>query len=232
MKLTASPTVLRFLTSSSGMRTPNFSSALTTMVIMEMESMSRSSVKDLSSSTASGARPVSSLTISAKPARISSLLAIGGSFSCIAGRCCRKWSGPRLRPLAYLGKDNYLCAEDQPGAETDLKGQPAAQGGVLLQEPVRCQRDGGGGRVAGFGNVPCHCNRLGQLQLLHHLVDDAHVGLVGDEGNQVFSLDAGGVERLLGHLGHFPHCPAEHGLAVLPEGGVQLLGFFQECKVP
>src|SRR5699024_8592477 len=49
MYLTASPTVARFLTSSSGMRTSNFSSALTTMVIIEMESMSRSSVKDFSS---------------------------------------------------------------------------------------------------------------------------------------------------------------------------------------
>src|SRR6478672_9376310 len=220
MKLTASPTVLRFLTSSSGMRTPNFSSALTTMVIMEMESMSRSSVKDLSSSTASGARPVSSLTISAKPARISSLLAIDGSFSCIAGRGCRKRSGRGRGPWAYLGKDNYLRAEDQPGAETDLQRQSAAQPGVLLQETVGCQRDGGCGRVAGVGNVPCHCNRLGQLQLLHHFVDDAHVRLVRDEGNQVFRLDAGSVERLLGNFCHFPYGPAEDRLAVLPERGV------------
>jgi hypothetical protein len=46
---TASPTVLRFFTSSSAIRTPNRSSALTTIVIIDSESMSRSSVNDLSS---------------------------------------------------------------------------------------------------------------------------------------------------------------------------------------
>jgi hypothetical protein len=67
----ASITVERFLTSSSGMRTPNFSSALTTIVIIDSESMSRSSVNDLSGCTESVSSPVSSLTISARPARIS-----------------------------------------------------------------------------------------------------------------------------------------------------------------
>jgi len=73
MYVTASPTVLRFLTSSSGILTSNFSSALTTIVIIEIESMSRSSVNDLSISTVSVAIPVSSLTSSARPARTSSV---------------------------------------------------------------------------------------------------------------------------------------------------------------
>src|SRR4051794_41318004 len=72
---TASPTVLRPFTSSSGMRTPNFSSALTTMVIIDSESMSRSSVNDFSGWTSLVAMPVSSFTISARPSRISCSLA-------------------------------------------------------------------------------------------------------------------------------------------------------------
>src|SRR3954454_1750362 len=85
---TASPTVLRFLTSSSGIRTPNFSSAFTTIVIIDSESMSRSSVKLLSSSTDSTGRPVSSFTISARPLRIScSLLAMRGAPSFVARWC-------------------------------------------------------------------------------------------------------------------------------------------------
>ena len=53
----------------------------------------------------------------------------------------------------------------------------------------------------------------GQLELLDHRVDDPHVGLVGDEGVEVVGADAGGVERLLGDLGHAPDRPAEDRLA-------------------
>src|SRR5690606_7946814 len=74
MKLTASATVLRFLTSSSGMVTPNFSSALTTIVIIEIESMSRSSVNDFSRATSDASMPVSSVMSSARPERTSSLV--------------------------------------------------------------------------------------------------------------------------------------------------------------
>jgi hypothetical protein len=91
MNDTASPTVARFLTSSSGMRTSNFSSARVTIVIIDRESMSRSSVNDFSGRTESVGRPVSSLTISARPARIScSLCAIGVSLVV----CCAGPSGP------------------------------------------------------------------------------------------------------------------------------------------
>ena len=56
---------------------------------------------------------------------------------------------------------------------------------------------------------------LGQLQLLGELVDDAHVGLVRDEGGEVVGGDAGGLEGLLGDLGHLPDRPAEDRLALL-----------------
>src|SRR5690606_28556541 len=76
MNATASPTVLRFLTSSSGMETPNFSSAATTTSTIDSESTSRSSTNDLSSWTSSASMPATSLTISARSARISSVVAI------------------------------------------------------------------------------------------------------------------------------------------------------------
>src|SRR5690606_33122971 len=68
----ASPTVLRFLTSSSGILTSKRSSAATTTSTMDSESTSRSSVKDLSSWTSSTGMPAISFTISARPATISS----------------------------------------------------------------------------------------------------------------------------------------------------------------
>src|SRR6185503_6154585 len=87
---TASPTVLRFFTSSSGMVTPNFSSAATTTSTIDNESTSRSSVKDLSSWTSSASMPVTSLTSSARPARISSVVAmVASSFVW----CCELPSG-------------------------------------------------------------------------------------------------------------------------------------------
>ena len=63
----------------------------------------------------------------------------------------------------------------------------------------------------------------GSLQLLGHLVDDAHVGLVRDERGEVLGRDAGGVQGLLGHLRHFPDRPAEDRLAVLAQGRPQRL---------
>src|SRR3954454_5132117 len=77
MKATASPTVLRFLTSSSGIFTSNFSSAATTTSTIDSESTSRSSTNDLSSCTSSAGTPATSLTISARSVRISSVEAMG-----------------------------------------------------------------------------------------------------------------------------------------------------------
>src|SRR5690606_30340866 len=68
----ASPTVLRFWTSLSGIFTPNFSSAATTTSTMDSESTSRSSVNDFSAVTSSGLTPATSSRISARPAEISS----------------------------------------------------------------------------------------------------------------------------------------------------------------
>src|SRR3954466_13989731 len=136
---TASPTVLRFLTSSSGMRTPNFSSALTTMVIIDSESMSRSSVKDLSGCTSSVGMPVSSFTISARPERI--FLALAAIwFQLLWWWCAGGWVGGaavwggwvgrarRRRELSCSGQGNDLGGIDQAGTEADEQRRAAALG--------------------------------------------------------------------------------------------------------
>src|SRR5450631_1023521 len=219
MKLTASRTVLRFLTSSSGMRTPNFSSALTTMVIIDSESMSRSSVKDLSSSTEAVSRPVSSLTISARPSRI--------SFSLCAMRltpCCRRAWGdlpvvlsdpnfPSGRRELSRQDDDLRCI-DEPGAERNLQGQAAVRRFTRVEHALSRQWDRGRRGVAGVGDIAGDGNVLRQLQLLDQGVDDPHVGLVGDEDVEVVRLDPRPVEGSLGYRSHRVDRPAEDRLAL------------------
>src|SRR6188472_646885 len=201
MKPTASPTVVRFLTSSSGILTPNFSSALTTIVIIDSESMSRSSVKDLSGSTWSVSMPVSSLTISARPSRISDSL-------------CAMRVAPSVWGSASgnLGDDDDLCRIHESGAKPDLEGEAAARDLVLAQHPLGGQRDGGRGGVGRLGDVARDRDVRRELQLLDHRVDDPHVRLVRDEGVEVVDGDAGLVDRLLGDRRHAPDRPPEDGL--------------------
>src|SRR5688572_18771163 len=216
MKSTASPTVFRFLTSSSGIFTSNFSSALTTIVIMEIESMSRSSVNDLSSSTVSVAMPVSSLMSSARPASTSSvdnaivLLLVG--VSRLTERQSR-WTG-----TGGSGQNHHLGAEHEAGAEADLEGEASRELRMLLEQPVRGEGDRGRRGVAGGLDVARDRDGFGQLQLLGELVDDAHVGLMGDERRQIGGGDARGIQCLLGDLRHVPDRPAEDRLALLTEG--------------
>src|SRR5919112_3970515 len=110
------------------MRTPNFSSAFTTIVIIDSESMSRSSVKFLSGSTDSTGRPVSSFTISARPLRIScSLLAIRGAPSLVVQWCVPEGPVGRRGTVdgsgklgrARSGQRDDLRGVRQPGAEAD-----------------------------------------------------------------------------------------------------------------
>src|SRR5690625_1305988 len=236
MYLTASPTVARFLTSSSGMRTSNFSSALTTMVIIEMESMSRSSVKDLSSLTSSVATPVSSLTISARPARISvSVCAMVSPrlMFCLAVKDYPREGGfsvsrhgwsvwrDRLHPphATGSGEDQHLPGVCQACAEPELHEHVAALGGALLDEPVGGQRDRGRRGVAGLADVAGDDHVVPEAELLGELVDDAHVRLVGGEDVDVLDGQPWLDEHLADLLGGVPHGPAEDGAAVLLEGG-------------
>src|SRR5215218_1647099 len=149
MKETASPTVLRFLTSSSGMVTPNFSSAATTTSTMDRESTSRSSTNALSSWTSSASTPATSLTISARSARISSVVAI----------CC-------VSPVVVgvlLGNCDDLRGVREAGAEGDEQGDVARLGVTLGDHAVERERDGGGRGVALLGDVTGDLHPLGQL---------------------------------------------------------------------
>src|SRR5690348_7621152 len=76
MYLTASPTVFSFGSSSSGILTPNFSSAAIATSTIDSESTSRSSTKLLSSVTSSGCTSATSLRIVARPDRMSSSFAM------------------------------------------------------------------------------------------------------------------------------------------------------------
>src|SRR6478735_11118093 len=143
MNATASPTVLRFLTSSSGIETPNFSSAATTTSTMDSESTSRSSMNDLSSCTSSASMPATSLTISARSARISSVVAI--------------WRVPSLLGVSVgwcgSGDGDDLRGVREAGAEGDEQGGVAALRVALLDHPVEGERDGRRRGVALLGDV-------------------------------------------------------------------------------
>ena len=91
---------------------------------------------------------------------------------------------------------------------------------------MRGEGDRCGRGVTGIDDVACHCHRVGKLEGLDHLVNDAGVCLVRDERAELVGGDTGGFECLLGDLRHFPYCPAEDGGAVLAQGGPDLFAFF------
>src|SRR5215207_9691034 len=216
MKATASPTVLRFLTSSSGMVTPNFSSAATTTSTMESESTSRSSTKDLSSWTSSASTPATSLTMSARSARISSVVAMGLPFllwALVTGLGWCDWWWVRCR-WSSSGDGDDLCGVRQAGAEGDEQSRVAGPGVALGDHPVERERDRRGRAVALVGDVTGDPHPLGKLHGSGHGVDDAHVGLVGHEDVQVVEGDTGRVQRLLADLGHREGRPAEDRVAL------------------
>src|SRR5690242_8613066 len=159
MNATASPTVLRFFTSSSGMDTPNFSSAATTTSTMDRLSTSRSSTNDLSSWTSSASMPATSLTISARSARISSVVAM-----CVLLLGLVWWCSGNSGDLDDLG------GVRQPGAEGDEEGGLARVCLAFGLHPVQGQRDRGGRGVALVGDVAGDGDRLGQLHRAGHRV--------------------------------------------------------------
>src|SRR3954447_14080067 len=146
MNETASPTVLRFLTSSSGMETPNFSSAATTTSTIDRESTSRSSTNDLSSCTSSASTPATSLTISARSARISSVVAICSvspgvrcAVGVMDGDAVVRWCS---------GDGDDLRGVREAGPEGDQQCDVPAPRLALGDHPVEGERDRGGRGVA------------------------------------------------------------------------------------
>src|SRR6478736_923646 len=207
MNATASPTVLRFLTSSSGIETPNFSSAATTTSTMDSESTSRSSTNDLSSCTSSASMPATSLTMSARSERISSVVAIR-RFLLLVG-WFRRWCGG-----AVLRHGDDLRGVREAGTEGDQEGRVAAARVALLDHPVEGERDGRRRGVALLRDVASDLDPLGELHGPSHGVGDAHVRLVRHEHVELVDADARAVERLLAGLRHRERRPAEDRVAL------------------
>src|SRR5215217_5981464 len=201
MKATASPTVLRFWTSSSGILTPNFSSAATTTSTIDSESTSRSSVKDFSSATSSGFTPATSSRISARPEVISVRVAIiGVSFP--GGD--RSGSGSR-------------AADDLPGvreaaAEAEEQDRGARGHLAALDQLGQGQRHARRGGVARLDQVLRHHDLGTEPEPLDDAVDDPGVRLVRDERGQVARLDAGLLAGLDREGGERRGRPAEDDL--------------------
>src|SRR5215469_8687227 len=93
-------TVLRSLSWSSGISTPNLSCAATAISTIDSESMSRSSTNVLSGVTWSAGTPATSSMISPRPVRIScSVMAIG--LCSPLKRYLRWWTAPMGRGSGY-----------------------------------------------------------------------------------------------------------------------------------
>src|SRR5699024_8794229 len=128
-------------------------SAVTAMVIIDSESTSRSSVKVFSAVTSAVSMPVSSETISARPARISwSLCAMSVLLVCRVLRRVGLVRGP-VGPTGGLGEGHDLPGPDEAGAEADLQGEPAGLDLALAQHPVHREGDGRGRGVGGGADV-------------------------------------------------------------------------------
>src|SRR5947209_2029662 len=187
---TASPTVLRFCTSSSGIFTPNFSSAATTTSTIDSESTSRSSVNDLPSATSSGLTPATSSRISARPATISSRVVMSvGSF---------RWGALRAADdLSGVGEATAEAEQQDRGARGHL---------APFDQLRQRQRHTGRGGVARLDDV-LGDDRVGQVEPLGDTFDDPQVRLVGDEGLDVARFVAGpldGLQRERGEGGGGP----------------------------
>src|SRR5258706_12974069 len=163
---TASPTVLRFCTSSSGIFTPNFSSAATTTSTIDSESTSRSSVNDFSSATSSGLTPATSSRISARPPVMSSRVVILGSLSSLDERC---W--------VQLRAAHDLPGEREAAAEGEQQHRSPRRHLAPFDELRQSERHAGRRGVARLDDV-LRDDRVGQLEPLGDGVDDATVGLV------------------------------------------------------
>src|SRR5436190_6495350 len=159
---TASPTVLRFCTSSSGILQPNFSSAATTTSTMDSESTSRSSVNDLFSATSSGFTPATSSRISARPAVISSRVVMG--FPSFTDR-----SGPS--GFDRLGTSHYLSGVGEATAEAEEQDRGSRGDLPPLDQLGQGQRDAGGRGVAGLDDVLGN-DGVGHAELAGQRFDD------------------------------------------------------------
>ena len=111
-----------------------------------------------------------------------------------------------------VGDGDDLRGVGQPRAEADLEGETATRDLTLAHHALHGERHRGRRGVAGVGDVAGHRDAVGELELLGHGVDDAHVGLVGDERVELVGGHPGSLEGALGDGGHAPDRPPEDGL--------------------
>src|SRR6478736_536322 len=165
---------------------------------IESESTSRSSVNDLSSWTSPAGTPATSLTISARPARTSSVVGMDG-----APCRCEKCGLQGIRGgVAASWQDDHLSGEDQSGAEPDDQAGLAAVRLAGLEQGLKCQGDRGCRGVALPRDVSRDDDLRGELEGAEHGVGDPHVRLVWREDVEVLGPYAGCVHGLRGGLGH------------------------------
>src|SRR5699024_1786553 len=101
-----------------------------------------------------------------------------------------------FREWCVSGQADDLRAVDEPGTEADLQGQSAAEFGLFAQQSFGGQGNRRRRGVAVVGDVPGDDDGVRQLQLLGQFVDDAHIGLVRDEGGEVTGFDPRGGQSL------------------------------------
>ena len=168
---------------SSGILTPNLSSACTAISTMDSESMSRSSTKDLSAVTSAVSMPATSSTISARPAED-------------LGRCRPRWFLLLVGVLVWhgrivTGQDDDLARVGQARAEADEQHDVAGAHPARRPHVVQRHRDRRRRGVAGVDDVvgddACPRGRPWLAQPLGDRLDDAQVGLVRHE-----HVDVGG----------------------------------------
>src|SRR4029453_6026028 len=169
---------------------------------IDSESTSRSSVNDLSSWTSSTGTPATSLTISARSARNSSVVGIKRAPSVLV------WDGSCVQ---ISGQDDHLTGVDQAGAEANDQAGLPARSLAGLQQNLDGQWNRCGGGIALSRDIACHDDPAWQFQGTEHRVGDPHVRLMRREDVQVLGTYAGGVERLSGGLPHRVSGPLKEG---------------------
>src|SRR5579859_656938 len=206
-------TVLRFLSSSSGISTPNLSCAATAISTIDSESMSRSSTKLLSGVTSSAGTPATSSMISPRPVWIScSVMAM--SLSSPSLMDWWKAPGAHRGARARSGYLDHLRRVADARAEAEQQHRVAGGDLTALDHAGQCQRDGGGRGVPGVHDVvrdPC----LRGTELARDRLDDAQVRLVRHERGQAGRLHPGPLAGAQCHGVQRGGGPPEHRLAFL-----------------
>ena len=115
------------------------------------------------------------------------------------------------------GQFDYLRGVNQARAKADLQGQVSSLNGAVAIQLLRRKRDGGCRRVARVLDVPANSHGGRQPNLLDHLINDALVCLVGNEGLDVVGSEASRRDGLERNGSQLEGRPLEDALALLAQ---------------